>query len=72
MIQKVIEQTEVNPETITYLEAHGTGTKLGDPVEFKALSDVYSRDTTKTSYCGIGSLKPNIGHLDTAQVLLGA
>ncbi|ASB52640.1 MULTISPECIES: non-ribosomal peptide synthetase [Bacillus amyloliquefaciens group] len=71
VIQKVIEQTEVNPETITYLEAHGTGTKLGDPVEFKALSDVYSRDTTKTSYCGIGSLKPNIGHLDTAAGLAG-
>ncbi|MFK4467822.1 amino acid adenylation domain-containing protein [Bacillus sp. RC252] len=71
VIQKVIEQTKIQPETISYVEAHGTGTKLGDPVEFKALSEVYRRDTTKTSFCGIGSVKPNIGHLDTVAGLAG-
>ncbi|WP_139488133.1 non-ribosomal peptide synthetase [Brevibacillus dissolubilis] len=71
VIQKVIEQTNVSPDTITYVEAHGTGTKLGDPVEFKALTDVYRRYTPRTAYCGIGSLKPNIGHLDTAAGLAG-
>ncbi|AYK07546.1 non-ribosomal peptide synthetase [Brevibacillus laterosporus] len=71
VIQKVIEQTKVSPDTITYVEAHGTGTKLGDPVEFKALTDIYRRYTSKNSFCVIGSLKPNIGHLDTAAGLAG-
>lgn len=71
VIQEVIEQTKISPDTITYVEAHGTGTKLGDPVEFKALTDVYRRYTSKNSFCGIGSLKPNIGHLDTVAGLAG-
>ncbi len=53
----------VPPETVTYIEAHGTGTPLGDPIELAALSQVYrgGRGTV-----GIGSVKTNIGHLDTA------
>lgn len=56
---------DVEPETISYVEAHGTGTKLGDPIEIKALTQAY-RDLgcEKKSYCAIGSLKSNIGHLD--------
>ena len=54
------------PETIDYVEAHGTGTKLGDPIEVEALTQAFRQGTDKTGYCGIGSVKTNIGHLDAA------
>ncbi|MFI6510688.1 SDR family NAD(P)-dependent oxidoreductase [Streptosporangium sp. NPDC050855] len=53
----------VDPRTITYVEAHGTGTALGDPIEVAALSSVFRQDTDDTQWCGIGSVKSNIGHL---------
>ncbi|MFE3447822.1 SDR family NAD(P)-dependent oxidoreductase [Nonomuraea sp. NPDC059194] len=53
----------VDPRTVTYVEAHGTGTALGDPIEVAALSSVFSMDTDDTQWCGIGSVKSNIGHL---------
>ncbi|HEU5230862.1 MAG TPA: aminotransferase class III-fold pyridoxal phosphate-dependent enzyme, partial [Ktedonobacteraceae bacterium] len=56
----------VDPETITYIEAHGTGTQLGDPIEIAALQKVFRAHPNKTGYCAIGSLKTNIGHLDAA------
>ena len=56
---------EVEPETISYIEAHGTGTALGDPIEISALTQVFGINYQKNS-CGIGSVKTNIGHLDTA------
>jgi acyl transferase domain-containing protein len=57
---------EVEPETITYIEAHGTGTALGDPIEFAALTQVFRNSTQKQGFCAIGSVKTNIGHLDAA------
>ncbi|GAA3625087.1 non-ribosomal peptide synthetase [Flavivirga jejuensis] len=71
VIQKVLNKTNINPDSICYVESHGTGTKLGDPIEVAALTDVYTRYTTTKQYCGIGSVKPNIGHLDTAAGLAG-
>ena len=71
VIKKVLETTKINPESISYVEAHGTGTKLGDPIEFVALNDVYRQYTIKKQFCGIGSVKTNIGHLDTAAGLAG-
>ncbi|MFJ6208614.1 amino acid adenylation domain-containing protein [Lysinibacillus sp. NPDC092081] len=71
VIQKVLTSTNINPESIGYIEAHGTGTKLGDPIELTALSDVYKKYTNKKQFCGIGSVKTNIGHLDTAAGLAG-
>lgn len=62
---------EVDPETITYIEAHGTGTSLGDPIEIAALTQAFHADTQKKSFCAIGSLKTNIGHLDTAAGVAG-
>ncbi len=62
-IQKeVFENYRINPETITYVEAHGTGTKLGDPIELQALNTSFKKYTSKVNYCGIGSVKTNIGH----------
>ncbi|HEX5707970.1 MAG TPA: condensation domain-containing protein, partial [Pyrinomonadaceae bacterium] len=56
----------VEPETISYVEAHGTGTPLGDPIEVAALTEVFRAGTDKKGFCGIGSVKTNIGHLDAA------
>ncbi|HEY6186084.1 MAG TPA: amino acid adenylation domain-containing protein [Pyrinomonadaceae bacterium] len=56
----------INPETIGYIEAHGTGTKLGDPIEVAALTEVFRAATDKKGFCAIGSLKTNMGHLDAA------
>ncbi len=56
----------VDPATITYVETHGTGTALGDPIEIAALTQVFRASTDKNQFCGIGSVKTNIGHLDAA------
>jgi amino acid adenylation domain-containing protein len=58
-------------ESIGYIEAHGTGTTLGDPIEVKALTDVFREETDKTGFCAIGSVKTNIGHLDAAAGVAG-
>ena len=62
LLTEVYQKTGVNPETISYIEAHGTGTKLGDPIEIRALTDAFRNYTDKKQYCMIGSHKPNIGH----------
>ncbi|BAZ50359.1 beta-ketoacyl synthase [Nostoc sp. NIES-4103] len=61
----------VEPESITYIETHGTGTVLGDPIEIAALNQVFRTSTQKTGFCAIGSVKTNIGHLDTAAGVAG-
>jgi amino acid adenylation domain-containing protein len=55
---------QVEPESISYIEAHGTGTALGDPVEVEALKLAF--DTGKKGFCGLGSVKSNLGHPDAA------
>ncbi|NES77481.1 MULTISPECIES: type I polyketide synthase [unclassified Okeania] len=62
---------EVEPETITYMEAHGTGTPLGDPIEISAMTDAFRLNTDKKGYCAIGSVKTNVGHLDAAAGITG-
>ncbi|MBT5705624.1 MAG: SDR family NAD(P)-dependent oxidoreductase, partial [Verrucomicrobia bacterium] len=71
VISQALQEAKVDPQTIAYLEAHGTGTNLGDPVEILALSDAYRLHTDKTQFCAIGSVKSNIGHLDSAAGLAG-
>jgi phthiocerol/phenolphthiocerol synthesis type-I polyketide synthase E len=61
----------VAPDTITYIETHGTGTKMGDPIEIAALSQVFKEGTDATGFCAIGSVKTNIGHLDAAAGVAG-
>ncbi|HJX29771.1 MAG TPA: type I polyketide synthase, partial [Thermoanaerobaculia bacterium] len=56
----------VPAESITYVETHGTGTPLGDPVEVAALSEVFAAATEQRGFCALGSIKTNIGHLDAA------
>ncbi|MBE9201696.1 MULTISPECIES: type I polyketide synthase [unclassified Nodularia (in: cyanobacteria)] len=62
---------EVAPETISYLETHGTGTAMGDPIEVKAMTEAFQSSTNKKGYCAIGSVKTNIGHLDAAAGIAG-
>ena len=61
----------VNAESISYIETHGTGTAVGDPLEIKGLTQAFRRDTDRKGYCAIGSLKTNVGHLDTAAGVAG-
>ncbi|WP_373635706.1 SDR family NAD(P)-dependent oxidoreductase [Yoonia sp. SS1-5] len=56
----------VTADTIDYIECHGTGTYLGDPIEVAALTSAFRETTDETQFCKIGSVKTNIGHLDTA------
>ena len=61
----------VDAETISYIEAHGTATPIGDPIEIAALTQAFSQSTDKKGFCAIGSLKTNLGHLDTAAGVAG-
>ncbi len=58
--------SDVTADTIDYIECHGTGTYLGDPIEVAALTQAFQETTNETGFCRIGSVKTNIGHLDTA------
>jgi phthiocerol/phenolphthiocerol synthesis type-I polyketide synthase E len=62
---------EVEPDTIGYVETHGTGTSLGDPIEISALRQAFQARTQRKDFCAVGSLKPNIGHLDVAAGVAG-
>ena len=62
---------EVEPQTITYIEAHGTATPIGDPIEIAALTQAFRDRTRKKGFCAIGSVKTNIGHLDAAAGVAG-
>lgn len=62
LIQEVYEKYHINPEKISYVVTHGTGTKLGDPIELNALNEAYRAFTSKTDFCAITSTKPNVGH----------
>ncbi|BAZ20907.1 beta-ketoacyl synthase [Kalymmatonema gypsitolerans NIES-4073] len=66
VIAEALALAGVEPETISYIEAHGTGTALGDPIEISALTNVFRESTDKKGFCAIGSVKTNIGHLDAA------
>ncbi|PWW07331.1 phosphopantetheine binding protein [Paenibacillus cellulosilyticus] len=68
---KAWEDAEVDPETISLIEAHGTATILGDTVEMDGLTQAFSRYTAKKQFCAIGSVKSNIGHLYEAAGIAG-
>ena len=64
-------QAGVNPRHVSYIEAHGTGTKLGDPIEIAALTKAYHQHNQDTGFCLIGSAKSNIGHCESAAGIAG-
>ncbi|MEO5910056.1 MAG: amino acid adenylation domain-containing protein [Pelobium sp.] len=69
-INMAMDDAEVKPEDISYIEAHGTATPVGDPLEIEGLQLVFSEATEK-QFCAIGSLKSNIGHLTHAAGVAG-
>ncbi len=71
VISEALAVAEVEPETIGYVEAHGTATPLGDPIEIAALSLAFSSQKLAASSCPIGSVKSNVGHLDSAAGVAG-
>lgn len=68
---KAWESAGIDPRKISYVETHGTGTLLGDPIEFKALNNAFRKYTDKKQFCGIGSAKSNVGHLIAASGCVG-
>lgn len=66
VVTAALEGSGTDPRTVGYVEAHGTGTSLGDPVEVEALRRVFTEASQDTGWCRIGSVKPNIGHLEAA------
>ncbi|MCP5107303.1 MAG: type I polyketide synthase [bacterium] len=69
VIRAAVHMAEVPPESITYVETHGTGTAIGDPIEIEGLKKGFNTD--KKRFCPIGSVKTNFGHLDTAAGIAG-
>jgi acyl transferase domain-containing protein len=69
VIQTALDASEIQAETIGYVETHGTATVMGDPIEIDALTQAF--DTNETNFCAIGSVKTNIGHLGTAAGIAG-
>ena len=65
-ITEALAVADVEPESIRYIECHGTGTPMGDPIEVAALTQAFGAEPDEDPFCRIGSVKTNIGHLDTA------
>ncbi len=71
VIDRVLQQTGIDPRSISYIEAHGTGTSLGDPIEIRGLTTAFRQYTQENQFCAIGSAKSNIGHCESAAGIAG-
>ncbi|MCO1604483.1 SDR family NAD(P)-dependent oxidoreductase [Desulfosporosinus nitroreducens] len=71
VIGRAFTEARINPRTISYIEAHGTGTSLGDPIEIAGLSKAFLNYTRDKQFCAIGSVKSNIGHCESAAGISG-
>lgn len=71
VISRALKKGKVDPESISYIEAHGTGTALGDPIEIAGLCKVFADAMTVRKTCAVGSIKSNIGHLEAAAGIAG-
>ncbi len=66
LIRAALDRWQLDARQISYIEAHGTGTALGDPIEFEGLTDAFRSQTEDKQFCALGSVKSNIGHLESA------
>ncbi|MBO0856872.1 MAG: SDR family NAD(P)-dependent oxidoreductase [Chloracidobacterium sp.] len=71
LIRRALANANIDPRTITCIEAHGTGTALGDPIEIAGLTKAFNLDVIDERYCSVGSVKSNIGHLEGAAGMAG-
>jgi len=71
VIGEALAAADVDPDTVTYIEAHGSGTDLGDTIEIAALTRAYRAATERVGFCAIGAVKTNVGHLDAASGITG-
>jgi amino acid adenylation domain-containing protein/non-ribosomal peptide synthase protein (TIGR01720 family) len=71
VIHAALDAAGISPETVSYVEAHGSATELGDPVEVAALTQVFRSFTGRQGFCALGSVKSNIGHLEAGSGIAG-
>ncbi len=71
VIRRTLQKAGIHPRAISYIEAHGTGTQLGDPIELSGLTQAFAEQTQDRQYCALGSVKSNIGHLEAAAGIAG-
>lgn len=71
VILRAWERSGIDPATVSYVEAHGAGTQLGDPIEVKGLTDAFRRFTDRRNFCALGSVKTNLSHLGDAAGVAG-
>lgn len=71
VMKKALSQTDLSSTDISYIEAHGTGTPLGDPIEVDAINKVYGNQRSKDNLLYLGTVKTNIGHLESASGVAG-
>lgn len=71
VIAKAWDKARINPENLSFIETHGTGTKLGDPIEINGLTHAFRRYTSKKGFCPLSAVKTNIGHLEATSGLAG-
>ncbi|OMG74766.1 amino acid adenylation domain-containing protein [Burkholderia ubonensis] len=71
VIARALRDAGIDARTLSYLEAHGTGTSLGDPIEIAGLSKAFGEFTQDRQFCAIGSVKSNIGHCESAAGIAG-
>src|SRR5213080_1262687 len=70
-VVEALANAGVEADSISYLETHGSGTPVGDPIEIRALTKAFRTFTQRSGYCAIGSVKTNVGHLDAAAAVAG-
>jgi acyl transferase domain-containing protein/acyl carrier protein len=71
LISQTLNKAGIDARSISYIEAHGTGTELGDPIEITGLTQAFKKETADTGFCAIGSAKTNLGHLEAASGMAG-
>ncbi|MFI1227467.1 MULTISPECIES: SDR family NAD(P)-dependent oxidoreductase [unclassified Streptomyces] len=70
LLGSVYDRYRISPESLDHVVTHGTGTRLGDPIEINALAEAFAERTDRTGYCALTSVKPNIGHSMAASGLV--
>ena len=71
LIGRMLDQARIDPESIGYVEGHGTGTQMGDSLEIAALTQVFQKRTERKQFCPVGSVKANLGHSESAAGIAG-